>query len=47
LAIGIAADVAVYASRRPMKRSSHWASSAIALLVFWLVYPLWHRVRFS
>jgi hypothetical protein len=49
LAIGISADVAVVFFKTTddtVTALSAGAIAVIALLTFWLIYPLWHRARF-
>jgi Family of unknown function (DUF6328) len=50
LAIGISADVAVVffkTTENTITALSAGAIALVALLAFWLVYPIWHRARFS
>ena len=49
LAMGISADVAVVFFKTTddtVIALSAGAIAVIALLTFWLIYPLWHRARF-
>jgi hypothetical protein len=50
LAIGISSDVAVVFFKTTESTSvalSAGVAALIALLGFWLAYPLWHRIRFN
>jgi hypothetical protein len=50
LAIGIAADVAVVFFKTTddtVIALSAGAIALVALLAFWLAYPIWHRARVS
>jgi hypothetical protein len=50
LAIGISGDVAVVffkTTENTVIALSAGAIALVALLAFWLIYPIWHRARFS